>query len=118
MADRGSIGKGVPPAQNIALTGSVPTSTYTRPGPLGSGRIFSPAQTGKKITGTLKENGTPVAGRTVAALRKHDHVCLGTAVTDGSGAYSILCGASDEVYVVAFDPTTYQAIVYDQIIPV
>jgi hypothetical protein len=117
MTAYGAIGSKVG-IQPHATSGSLgPDGWNTRRQQAGvSGRIFAP--TAKYVSGTLKENGTLVASRLVAAIRKHDHVCLGMAVTDGSGAYSILCGASDEVYVVAFDPTTYQAIVYDQVIPV
>ncbi|MDD5247529.1 MAG: hypothetical protein PHY45_00990 [Rhodocyclaceae bacterium] len=80
-------------------------------------RFYQQAGPCATISGNLTESGTPVAGRLVAVLRKRDHFLLGSALTDSSGNFSIQCGNTDQVYVVGFDPTTYQAIVYDQVIP-
>lgn len=72
----------------------------------------------KTVSGTVKVNGTATGGLLVRAYAKATGEFIGQATTDGSGNYSINCGANwADVYVLAFDPTTYQAVVYDQVVP-
>jgi hypothetical protein len=80
-------------------------------------RVFSPAGTDTHVSGVVSVLGTPTVGLLVRAYRTTDGVMMGQAYTNNSGAFSIECGGAASVYVVAFDPTTYQAIVYDQITP-
>jgi hypothetical protein len=80
-------------------------------------RAFSPAGADTHVSGVVSVLGTPTAGLLVRAYRTTDGVMMGQAFTNNSGAFSIECGGAASVYVVAFDPTTYQAIVYDQITP-
>lgn len=85
---------------NIVQVGKAPT-----PGP-------------KTVSGTVTVNGTVAAGLIVCAHAKVTKELLGTGVTASDGSYSIKCGNNfTDVYVVAFDPTTYQAVVYDQVVP-
>lgn len=75
------------------------------------------------LSGTVKQNGTPVA-RTVRAYHRKTGKVLGETVSDGTtGAFSILAqGSTDYCYVVALDDLTaapdYNAGIFDLVIPV
>lgn len=91
---------GTVPAVNIILLGKAPT-----PGP-------------KTVSGTVTVNGTATGGLLVRAYAKATGELVGQATSASDGTYSIKCGADwADVYVIAFDPTTYQAVVYDQVVP-
>lgn len=72
----------------------------------------------KTVSGTVTVSGTATGGLLVRAYAKATGEFIGSATTAGDGTYSIKCGANwADVYVLAFDPTTYQAVVYDQVVP-
>lgn len=88
------------PAATIVQMGKAPT-----PGP-------------KTVSGTVTVNGTATSGLLVRAYAKATGEFIGQATTAGDGTYSIKCGEDwADVYVIAFDPTTYQAVIYDQVVP-
>jgi hypothetical protein len=71
------------------------------------------------VSGTVSELSTPVAGRTVLLHQTGTGALLGVAQSAAStGAWSVNTGGvSGTVYAVAFDPTVYQGIVFDAVIP-
>lgn len=72
------------------------------------------------VSGVVTVQGVATAGLTVRAYdQTSGGTLLGSAVTASDGSYRIMCYAnsSDLVFVVAFDPTTYQALVFDQVQP-
>ncbi|CAJ5551361.1 Uncharacterised protein [Burkholderia pseudomallei] len=72
----------------------------------------------KTVSGTVTVNGTATSGLLVRAYAKATGEFIGQATSASDGTYSIKCGADwADVYVIAFDPTTYQAIIYDQVVP-
>ncbi|WP_454737582.1 hypothetical protein [Cupriavidus necator] len=78
----------------------------------------APATAARTVSGTVKVEGTPTGGLLVRAYAKPTGEYIGQATSAGDGSYSINCGnVWADVYVVAFDPTTYQAVVFDQIVP-
>lgn len=69
------------------------------------------------VSGHTKEGTTPVS-KVVMVFQKTTGTLIGTTVSDAStGAWSVNCGGIYDVFCVAFDPTTYQALVYDEVIP-
>ena len=72
---------------------------------------------GGTIAGQVQENGVPVAGKIVVVYDPLTRLPLNSAVSDGSGNYSIDCAGRPQVYAAAFDPTTYDALIFDQIVP-
>ncbi|WP_085561985.1 discoidin domain-containing protein [Burkholderia pseudomallei] len=72
----------------------------------------------KTVSGTVTVSGTATGGLLVRAYAKATGEFIGQATTASDGTYSIKCGENwPDVYVIAFDPTTYQAIIYDQVVP-
>lgn len=107
----------------VSSASKVATSQPRRSVPLayawyGKSRIYSPAGTAKAISGTVKEVGVAAAGKVVYLYSAATGEYLGTAISDGSGLYSIPALGKTNLFAVAFDPTTYQAMVYDQLAPV
>lgn len=92
-----------PGAANVG--GSVQLGHAPTPGP-------------KTVSGTVTVNGTATGGLLVRAYAKATGEFIGQATTASDGAYSIKCGVNwADVYVIAFDPATFQALVYDQVVP-
>lgn len=87
------------PARNQIVIGKAPSTTKTT------------------VSGNVQVGGVNTSGLTVRAYAWATGEYVGEATTDGSGNYSIGCSLWDNVYVVAFDPTTYQAVVFDQVVP-
>lgn len=81
-------------------------------------RLWSPAGTATVVSGTVSEIGSPVSNKVVRVYDSATGAFLGYTVTDGSGAYSIPALGRTKVDVVAKDPTTYQAMIYDRVTPV
>jgi hypothetical protein len=82
------------------------------------GNAGSPSTASVAISGTLTEAGSNVA-RKVRLYDANTGALLGTTTSNGStGAFSIPALARSNVYAVAFDPTSYRALVYDQLTPV
>jgi hypothetical protein len=80
-------------------------------------RSYSPAAAKTTVSGTVTVATVATGGLTVVAYSKRTFDKMGQTTTAGDGTYSIECGGSVDVFVVAFDPTTYQAIIYDEVVP-
>lgn len=81
-----------------------------------SGRAPTPGP--KTVSGTVRVNGVLTGGLLVRCYAKATGELIGQTTTAGDGTYSIKCGANwNDVEVIAFDPTTYQALIYDQVVP-
>jgi hypothetical protein len=95
-----------------------PTTQATIPagGPSQLGKAPTPGP--RTVSGNVKVTGVNTAGLLVRAYAKTTGELIGSATTDASGNYSINCGITwADVEVIAFDPTTYQALIYDQVVP-
>jgi hypothetical protein len=62
--------------------------------------------------------GWPVASKKVEVYDRNTGELLGTTLSDGSGNWSIPCLGRPAVRVVGSDPTTYNSVVYDNVVPV
>ncbi|WP_396328489.1 discoidin domain-containing protein [Burkholderia anthina] len=92
---------------------------WTPPAFAGGHRLTVAAPTSaRSVSGNVQVAGVATAGLLVRAYAKATGELIGSATTDGSGNYSINCGSNwADVEVIAFDPTTYQALIYDQVVP-
>lgn len=106
----GAIGQDLK-SEQPATAGSTPVGNGGR---LAGMRSAGPATT---VSGTISVAGTGTAGLIVRAYDKTSGAMVGQATSGGGGAYSINCGGFTDVYVAAFDPTTYQAVIYDEVVP-
>ncbi|QUN28696.1 discoidin domain-containing protein [Cupriavidus sp. KK10] len=78
----------------------------------------APATSARTVSGTVTVGGVATGGLLVRAYAKLTGEYIGQATSAGDGTYSINCGnVWADVYVIAFDPTTYRAVTYDQIVP-
>lgn len=70
------------------------------------------------VSGTVTVNGTATGGLLVRAYAKATGELIGQTTSASDGTYSIKCGVNwADVEVIAFDPTTYQAVIFDQVVP-
>jgi hypothetical protein len=81
-------------------------------------RLWGPAAPPTYASGTVKEGSVLVANKKVWLLDNKTKVLLGTAITDGSGAFAIHALGRVLVDVLAEDPNTFQAQIYDRVTPV
>lgn len=79
--------------------------------------IISPAGTITTVGGTIKENGVIVAGRRVDVYDRNTGELLGTTTSAADGTWSLPGVGRASVRVVGSDPTTFNSIVYDNVIP-
>jgi hypothetical protein len=82
------------------------------------GKHFSPAGAITVVSGTTKEVGVAVASKKVEVYDRNTGDLLGVTLSDGSGNWSIPCLGRPAVRVVGSDPTTYNSVVYDNVVPV
>jgi hypothetical protein len=89
--------------------------------PIGNGartpQFMRSGGTGATVSGVVKEQGVPVAGKIVCAYDKISRQLIAQTTSAGDGSYTINCGGFKNVYVAAFDPTTYKMIGYDEVVP-
>jgi len=100
---------------------AVTTSIAARASWLGLGRAsrgFTPAAVPKYISGLVQESSTPVSGKNVYLYDHNTGELLGTAVSDGSGLFSIPSLGRTTTFVVALDSPTYNAVIFDNVTPV
>lgn len=70
------------------------------------------------VSGTVVVNGTYTAGILVRAYAKVTGELIGSTLTNGLGQFAINCGLNwTDVEVIAYDPVTYQALIFDQVTP-
>lgn len=114
-----NIAKESPVGHNIVLNSQTIPAASTR---VASYREAQP-QNGPSLSGTVKQNGTPVA-RVVRAYCRLTGERLGETTSDPTtGAFSINAkGRTDYCYVIAFDDLgvapDYNAAIYDLVLPV
>lgn len=99
----------------------VTTAIAARASWLGMGRtakLYTPAATQKSVSGVVQESSSPVSGKNVYLYDHNTGELLGTAVSDGSGLFSIPALGRTTTFAVALDSPTYNAIVFDNVIPV
>lgn len=81
-------------------------------------RSFTPAGTITVVSGTTKEVGILAASKKVEVYDRITGELLGSTLSDGSGNWSIPCLGRPNVRVVGSDPTTYNSVAYDNVVPV
>lgn len=81
------------------------------------GRYFFPAGTITVVSGTVMEVGVVQPNKRVDVYDRITGELLGTAYSDISGNWSIPCLGRPSVRVVADDPTTFNSLVYDNVVP-
>lgn len=80
--------------------------------------LIAPLGPSVLITGVVQESGVPVADRQVFVFDRTSGALLGKAVSDAVGAFSIICRGRGKVMVVARGTTTYNAKIFDSVVPV
>jgi hypothetical protein len=71
-----------------------------------------------KVSGTCMESGVTVAGKRVDVYDRVTGELLGTTYSASDGTWSLVCLGRPSVRVVADDPTAYNSLVYDNVVPV
>jgi hypothetical protein len=70
------------------------------------------------VSGTTKESGSLIAGKKVELYDRLTGELIGSTVSDGSGNWSMMALGRPAVRIVGSDPTTYNSVVYDNVVPV
>lgn len=115
-----TLARSVDPDQMAPLV-ALTTTTIARVGMMPSDRCspyFSPAGPVTKVSGTILEVGATVGGKRVDVYDRVSGELLGTTFSASDGTWSVACLGRPSVRVVADDPTTYNSLVYDNVIPV
>lgn len=100
---------------------AVTTTIAARASWLGMGRnckTFTPAGAIKSVAGQVQESGTPVAGKKVFLYDHASGELLGSTLSDGSGNFTIPALGRTLTFGVALDDPTYNALIYDAVVPV
>lgn len=79
--------------------------------------VFSPAGPITVVSGFVKEAGVAVVGRKVEVYDRATGELLGSTVSGAGGAWSIPALGRTAVRVVGSDPTTYNSMVFDNVVP-
>jgi hypothetical protein len=108
---------GVTAANSYLKTSISAVQTATPAGNGGRVPFARSAGPGTTVSGVVTVLGAPAAGIIVVAYDKVSRTPIGQAVTNGSGAYSMNCQGFGNVYVCAFDPTNYQMLGFDEVVP-
>jgi hypothetical protein len=82
------------------------------------GKHFSGPGPVTVVSGTTKESGVTVSNKKVEVYDRDTGELLGTTYSDGSGNWSVPALGRPTVRVVGSDPTTYNSVVYDNVVPV
>jgi hypothetical protein len=70
------------------------------------------------VSGKVTVLNVATAGILVRCYAKSTGELLGQTTTAADGTFTINCGVNwNDVEVIAYDPTTYQALIFDQIVP-
>lgn len=81
-------------------------------------RSFNPAGTITVVSGVTKELGSAIANKKVEVYDRVTGELIGSTYSDGSGVWSIPALGRPSVRIVGSDPTTYNSVVYDNVVPV
>lgn len=108
------------PAFPIPLVVAMPTPGLTASTPPKSvgGKFFSPGGAVTVVSGTTLEAGVLVTGKRVDVYDRDTGELLGSTRSDGAGNWSVPCLGRVAVRIVGSDPTTYNSVVYDNVVPV
>lgn len=93
-----------------AVCGFLPTSAA-------KGLVF-PAAPITHVSGLCEEVGVAVLGRRVDVYDRVTGELLGTTTSAADGSWSVPCLGRPSVRVVGSDPTAYNSVVYDNVVPV
>lgn len=80
-------------------------------------KFFSPGGVVTVVSGFVQELGVNKAGCPVEVYDRISGELIGRVLSDGSGAWSVPCLGRPAVRVVASDPTTFNSLVYDNVVP-
>lgn len=80
-------------------------------------RAFSPAGSITAVSGLVEEAGVPVQGRVVEVYDRNTGELLGRTLSAVDGTWSIYALGRPTVRVVGSDPTTYNSMVFDNVVP-
>lgn len=111
----------IPSASQLAyyapgLAGGAPN--YTAHPQWISRRNFSPAGPITKVSGLCEEAGVPVAGRLVEVFDRVSGDRLDYTYSAVDGSWELVALGRPSVRIVGSDPTTYNSLVYDNVVPV
>lgn len=81
-------------------------------------RYFTPAGAITKVSGLTEEAGVIVAGRLVEVFDRVSGDRLDYTYSAVDGTWSLVCLGRPSVRIVGSDPTTYNSVVYDNVVPV
>lgn len=70
------------------------------------------------VSGTTKEGGVAAAAKKVEMYDRLTGELIGSTVSDGSGNWSMMALGRPAVRVVGSDPTTFNSLVFDNVVPV
>lgn len=84
----------------------------------GNSNKYSPASPAKYVSGQVQEAGTPVPGKNVYLYNALTGSLIGSTISDASGNFSINAMGVSATFVVALDGPTYNALIYDNVVPV
>jgi hypothetical protein len=116
--ERGALGNIANMPREFRPLSQFTTASAPNAGPTVMGGGNLPAYNGRTVSGTVTVLGVATAGLIVRAYAKATGDMIGQATTASDGTYSIKCGANwADVTVIAYDPTTYQAIAFDRVVP-
>lgn len=107
-------------AKTFGTSLAVPSSEIT---PVSLGRTmfsqgFSPAGPITRVSGYTKEAGVIVSGKKVEVYDRVSGELIGADVSAMDGSWSVAARGRPAVRVVGSDPTTYNSLVYDNVVPV
>jgi hypothetical protein len=110
----------VAPGPVAPLTTGLPTYGFRgTPLPLEQGgKFFTPGGPVTVVSGVTQEAGVAVAGRKVEIYDRQTGELLGSTRSDALGNWSIPALGRPAVRIVGSDPTTYNSVVYDNVVPV
>lgn len=82
------------------------------------GKAFGPAGPVTVVSGTTKEAGVIVVGKVVEVYDRDTGDLIGRTKSDAMGNWSVPALGRPAVRIVGSDPTTYNSVVYDNVMPV
>lgn len=102
-----------PPSATILTSWGTPDDAW-----YGGVSLWSPSAAVTSVSGQVQEAGTPVAGKNVFLYDHDTGQLLGHTVSDGSGNFSIPALGRVRTFAVATDSPTYNALIFDMVVPV
>lgn len=102
------------PSQAVSLgpevrCGSMPTAPMAR--------AFMPAGPITVVSGEVQENAVPIGGKRVDVYDRNTGELIGFDISAGDGTWSVAALGRPSVRIVGSDPTAFNSLVYDNVIP-